>query len=115
MPFSLSAAATSTAASRNSGRPEPPESHFYVAHPAEAGQKARPIWREPTGGIVVSERQPGTPPAQRKDMKKSEKKVLHFHPHPRAPAPTTILCQIGNERFAITWQIEDLPPAAPLL
>src|SRR5712692_9063359 len=33
MPFSLSAAATSTAASRNSGRPEPPESHFYVAHP----------------------------------------------------------------------------------
>jgi len=48
-------------------------------------------------------------------MKKSEKKVLPFPPPPRAPAPTTILCQIGNERFALTWQIEDLPPAAPLL
>src|SRR5713101_4979643 len=35
MPFSLSAAATSTAASRNSGRPEPPEFHFYVAHPSQ--------------------------------------------------------------------------------
>src|SRR5712691_908674 len=36
MPFSLSAAATSTAASRNSGRPQPPEFHFYVAHPASS-------------------------------------------------------------------------------
>ena len=48
-------------------------------------------------------------------MKKSEKKVLPFPTPPKEPAATTIICQIGNERFAIHWEIEDLPPAAPLL
>ena len=27
----------------------------------------------------------------------------------------TIICQIGDERFAIHFEIEDLPPASPLL
>jgi hypothetical protein len=48
-------------------------------------------------------------------MKKSEKKVLPFLPQPKEPATATIICQVGNERFAIQWVIEDLPPAAPLL
>jgi hypothetical protein len=48
-------------------------------------------------------------------MKKSEKKVLPFPTPPIAPAASTIVCQIGNERFAIHFEIEDLPPAAPLL
>jgi hypothetical protein len=48
-------------------------------------------------------------------MKKSEKKVLPFPTPPIEPAASTLICQIGNERFAITWVIEDLPPAAPLL
>jgi hypothetical protein len=26
-----------------------------------------------------------------------------------------MICQIGNERFAIHYEIEDLPPAAPPL
>jgi hypothetical protein len=28
---------------------------------------------------------------------------------------STIVVQIGSERFAIHWDIEELPPAAPLL
>ena len=49
-------------------------------------------------------------------MKKSPKKVLPFPKRPEEPAASTITVQIGNERFAIHWQIEDLPPAAtPLL
>lgn len=47
-------------------------------------------------------------------MKKSGQKVLPF-PAPEPPAPTSIICQIGNQRFAIHWKIEDLPPVAPLL
>lgn len=48
-------------------------------------------------------------------MKKTEKKVLPFPAPPIAPAATTIICQIGNERFAIHWEIEDLQPVVPLL
>jgi hypothetical protein len=47
-------------------------------------------------------------------MKKRQRKVLPF-PAPEQPAPTTIVCQIGNERFAIHFEIEDLPPPASLL
>jgi hypothetical protein len=46
--------------------------------------------------------------------KKSEPKVLPFPP-PKQPAPTSLVCQIGSERFAIHWVIEDLPPVAPLI
>jgi hypothetical protein len=47
-------------------------------------------------------------------MNKSEKKkILPFPPPP--PAANTITCQIGKERFAIHYEIEDLPPVAPLL
>jgi hypothetical protein len=48
-------------------------------------------------------------------MNKTEKKVLLFPTPPKEPAASTIICQIGNERFAIHFEIEDLPPAAPLL
>ncbi len=44
--------------------------------------------------------------------------VGHLHADytpPQQPAATTIICQIGHERFAIHWEIEDLPPVAPLL
>ena len=48
-------------------------------------------------------------------MKNSQKKVLSFPKPPEEPGAQTIVCQIGNERFAIHYEIEDLPPAAPLL
>jgi len=48
-------------------------------------------------------------PAERKN-----KKVLPFTRPAKEPAPSTIICQIGNERFAIHWQVEDLPPAKPM-
>ena len=48
-------------------------------------------------------------------MKNSQKRVLPFPKPPEEPGAQTILCQIGNERFAIHYEIEDLPSAAPLL
>lgn len=47
-------------------------------------------------------------------MKKTKNKILHF-PTPKEPTSQTIVCQIGRERFAIHFEIEDLPPAAPPL
>jgi hypothetical protein len=46
-------------------------------------------------------------------MKKNGKKVLAFPAPPPEPAVTTVTVQIGSERFAIHFEIEDLPPAAP--
>jgi hypothetical protein len=43
------------------------------------------------------------------------KKVLEFPKPPEEPGARTIVCQIGDERFAIHYEIEDLPAAAPLI
>jgi hypothetical protein len=48
-------------------------------------------------------------------LMKNSKKVLPFPTPPEEPAASPIVVQIGRERFAIHWEIEDLPPAAPLL
>jgi hypothetical protein len=48
-------------------------------------------------------------------MKNNQKKVLPFPEPPEGPANAPIVVQIGNERFAIHYEIEDLPPVAPLL
>jgi hypothetical protein len=49
-------------------------------------------------------------------MKTNHKKVLPFPAPPEEAAPSTIVVQIGTERFAIHWEIEDLPPpVAPLV
>jgi hypothetical protein len=48
-------------------------------------------------------------------MKNSQKKVLPFPAPPEEPAASTIVVQIGTDRFAIHWEIEDLPPVAPLM
>ena len=48
-------------------------------------------------------------------MNNSPKKILQFPKPPEEPAAPTIVCQIGSERFAIQYQIEDLPPTAPTL
>jgi hypothetical protein len=48
-------------------------------------------------------------------MKNSQKKVLLFPKAPEEPAASMIVVEIGNERFAIHWEMEELPPAAPLL
>jgi len=48
-------------------------------------------------------------------MKNSHKSVLPFPAAPEEPAASTIVVQIGNDRFAIHWEIEELPPAAPLV
>ena len=46
-------------------------------------------------------------------MKKKEKKVLAF-PAPREEAgASSVIVQIGRERFAIHFEFEDLPPAVP--
>jgi hypothetical protein len=46
-------------------------------------------------------------------MNDSRKKILQFPKSPEELADSPIVCQIGSERFAIHYQIEDLPPASP--
>jgi hypothetical protein len=43
------------------------------------------------------------------------KKVLPFPALPEEPLASTIIVQIGNDRFAIHWEIDELPPASPLV
>jgi hypothetical protein len=45
-------------------------------------------------------------------MKKTKNNVLPF-PTPKEPTSQTIVCQIGRERFAIHFEMEDLSLAAP--
>jgi hypothetical protein len=49
-------------------------------------------------------------------MKNPQKKLLAFPTPPEEPGASTFVVQIGYHRFAIHfhWEIEDLPPAAPL-
>jgi hypothetical protein len=49
-------------------------------------------------------------------MKNRKNNVLPFPKPPEEPGTSTIIAQIGSERFAIHMQIEDLPPApSPVL
>jgi hypothetical protein len=48
-------------------------------------------------------------------MKNRKNNVLPFPKLPEEAGSSTIIAQIGSERFAIHLQIEDLPPAAPPL
>jgi hypothetical protein len=48
-------------------------------------------------------------------MKNRKNNVLPFPKPPEEPGTSTIICQIGSERFAIHMQVEDLPPAPPPL
>jgi hypothetical protein len=48
-------------------------------------------------------------------LMKNSQKVLPFPQPPKVPGAQTIICQIGEERFAIHYEIEDLPPAAPVV
>ena len=49
------------------------------------------------------------------DMTKIKKKVLSFPRPPEEPVGSIIIFQVGNDRFAIHWEIEQLPPATPLV
>jgi len=42
-------------------------------------------------------------------------KVLPFPKPPREPETSKIVVQIGSERFAIHYEIEELPPVPPPL
>jgi hypothetical protein len=46
-------------------------------------------------------------------MKNFKNNVLPFPKPPEEPGTSTIIAQIGSERFAIHIQVEDLPPAPP--
>ena len=46
-------------------------------------------------------------------MKTRKQKVLPF-PTPPQERAASIICQVGSQRYAIHYQIEDLPPARPL-
>ena len=48
-------------------------------------------------------------------MKNREKKLLPFPKPPKVAGTSTIIAQIGRERFAIHLEIEDLTPEAPLV
>jgi hypothetical protein len=48
-------------------------------------------------------------------MKNSPNKVLLFPAPPQEAESSPIIVQIGGDRFAIHFQIQDLPPAPPLL
>ena len=48
--------------------------------------------------------------------KKNEKKVLFFPAPPEERVVTSMTMQVGRDRFAIHWEIEDLPPVVePLI
>jgi hypothetical protein len=40
---------------------------------------------------------------------------LPFPTPPAEPLDATIIVQVGEDRFAIHWEIEELPPASPLV
>jgi hypothetical protein len=44
-------------------------------------------------------------------VKNRQNKILLFPKPPEQPQASTITVQIGNERFAVHYEIEDLPPA----
>jgi hypothetical protein len=46
-------------------------------------------------------------------LKNRKKNVLPFPKPPEELGTSTIIAQIGSERFAIHMQVEDLPPAPP--
>jgi hypothetical protein len=48
-------------------------------------------------------------------MKNRQKKVLPFPKPPEQPAASTIVVQIGKDRFALHWEMEELPPAVPMV
>ena len=48
-------------------------------------------------------------------MKNHQKKLLLFPMPPAETANSKIVVQIGSERFAIRWDIEELPPAAQVI
>jgi hypothetical protein len=48
-------------------------------------------------------------------MKNRQKKVLPFPTPPEEPVASTIIVQVGKDRFAIHWEIEELPPASPVV
>jgi hypothetical protein len=48
-------------------------------------------------------------------MKNSRTNVLPFPSPPEEPEGSTIVVQIGDERFAIHWEIEDLPRVESLV
>jgi hypothetical protein len=48
-------------------------------------------------------------------MKNRKNNVFPFPKPQREPGTSTIIAQIGNDRFAIHMQFEDLPPAPPPL
>ena len=53
--------------------------------------------------------------SEKKNGKENEKNVLPFPAPPEKPVGTPMIFQIGGERFAIYWEIEDLPPVEPVL
>jgi hypothetical protein len=53
-----------------------------------------------------------------KSRKNRKGKLLCFPtplPLPQPSGPTTVTVQVGNQRFAIHFEMEELPPAAPLV
>ena len=49
-------------------------------------------------------------------MKENRKKLLSFPARPEEPAGSSmIIFELGGERVAIRWEIEELPPAAPVI
>jgi hypothetical protein len=48
-------------------------------------------------------------------MKNRRNNVLPFQKPPNEPKTSTIVAQIGRERFAIHFEIEDLPAQSPLI
>ena len=48
-------------------------------------------------------------------MKNRQKKVLPFPKRPEQPEDSRTVVQIGSDRFAIHWEIEDLPPVSPVI
>jgi hypothetical protein len=49
----------------------------------------------------------------KKNWKENQKKVLHFPARREEREITSMILHLGTQRFAIHWEIEDLPPADP--
>jgi hypothetical protein len=48
-----------------------------------------------------------------KNRQKQVRRVLQFPAPTEEPASSRIVVQIGKERFAIHWEIEEMAPAVP--
>ena len=92
-------------------RPDPAHHRSHSKQPRK--QVSLNLFRSPRiAGAVAGDWSLSRTRGMSVGMKNGQKNVLPFPPPAAPPEVATIIVQIGNERFAIHWEVEDLPPAS---